>query len=182
VVTIEILKTPPARPARAQDMIASHSNLPVVTSQKSVISSHPLSAALAQTTRQISGITDLLHQYRVLVSILKDSPTRYSAVPKGSFSYKRILLQARGLKAQFFNYDDHLTTPLLELFIYTSSNRTELPIVIDTGASCLITPVISDFNDKLEKPDIPGLNQLTGQAKLLITVFITLTTPLRFAP
>jgi hypothetical protein len=31
---------------------------------------------------------DLLHQYRVLVSILKDLPTRYSAVPKGSFSYK----------------------------------------------------------------------------------------------
>jgi hypothetical protein len=60
---IEILKTPPARPARAQDMIASHSNLSVVTSQTSVIPSHPLSAlsaALAQTTRRISGITSLL--------------------------------------------------------------------------------------------------------------------------
>jgi hypothetical protein len=110
---------------------------------------------------------DLLLQYRVLVSIMKDSPTRYSAVPKGTLSYKRILLQARGLKAQFFNYDDHLTTPLLEPFIYTSSNPSELPIVIDTGASCSITPVISDFNDKLEKPDIPGLNQLTGQATVV---------------
>jgi hypothetical protein len=62
--TIEILKTPPARPARAQDMIiASHSNLSVVTSQTSVIPSHPLSAlsaALAHTTRRISGINSLL--------------------------------------------------------------------------------------------------------------------------
>jgi hypothetical protein len=62
---IEILKTPPACPARAQDMIASHSNLSVVTSPTSVTPSHPLSlsalsAALAHTTRRISGITSLL--------------------------------------------------------------------------------------------------------------------------
>jgi hypothetical protein len=60
---IEILKTPPARPASAQDMIASHSNLSVVTSPTSVTPSHPLSAlsaASAQTTRRISGITSLL--------------------------------------------------------------------------------------------------------------------------
>ena len=162
MVTIEILKTPPARPARAQDMIASHSNLPVVTSQKSVISSHPLSAALAQTTRQISGITDLLHQYRVLVSILKDSPTRYSAVPKGSFSYKRILLQARGLKAQFFNYDDHLTTPLLELFIYTSSNRTELPIEI-------LSPNKTQFNARTAHTSPSTLKHQRSITKITFT-------------
>jgi hypothetical protein len=64
---IEILKTPPARPARTQDMIASHSNLSVVISLTSVTPSHPLSlsalsAALAHTTRRISGITSLLAQ------------------------------------------------------------------------------------------------------------------------
>jgi hypothetical protein len=42
--SIEILETPLARPARAQDMIiASHSNLSVVTSSTSVTPSHPLS-------------------------------------------------------------------------------------------------------------------------------------------
>jgi hypothetical protein len=63
-VGIEILKTPPACPARAQEMIiASHSNLSVVTSPTSGTPSHPLSAlsaALAHTTRRISGITSLL--------------------------------------------------------------------------------------------------------------------------
>ena len=122
---------------------------------------------------QIDSI-DVLRQYRAISSILRDSPFRYTQLQKGSLEYTRILLQASSLKAQLFNYDGNPSSPA-EAVIYQSSNVTELPIVIDTGASCSITPIIDDFDDTIQKPDITGLNQLSGKTSVIGQGLVTWT-------
>jgi len=48
--------------------------------------------------------------------------------------------------------------------IYLSANTDELPIIIDTGASCSLTPLPSDFDGRLTKTDITRLAQVSGKA------------------
>jgi hypothetical protein len=45
--------------------------------------------------------------------------------------------------------------------IYVSTNKDDLPIVIDTGASCTITPSLSDFTSKPTESDTATLGSLT---------------------
>ena len=110
---------------------------------------------------------DVLQHYYMINSTLQSMPSSYSRLPSDCTQFHHILLQARGLKARFFHYDDQLTIPLKDPMVYTSSNAEELPIVIDTGASCSITPTIKDFDGKLQKSSISGLNQVTGTASIV---------------
>ena len=52
--------------------------------------------------------------------------------------------------------------PLSNPAIFVSSRLRELPIIIDTGTSCSITPVQSDFIEELSTPDITTLGSLTS--------------------
>ena len=72
-----------------------------------------------------------------------ESLSPYSELPTNSPLYKRILLQASSLKAVLQPYQQ--TAPLSNPLIYVSSKHSELPIVIDTGASCSVTPILTDF-------------------------------------
>jgi hypothetical protein len=45
--------------------------------------------------------------------------------------------------------------------IYVSTNKDDLPIVIDTGAYCTITPSLSDFTSKPTQPGTATLRSLT---------------------
>jgi hypothetical protein len=72
--------------------------------------------------------------------------SRYRRLDPLSSQHSTILLHTRYLKSQVFHYDstfnndDDSTTSN-----YVSTRDTELPIVIDTGASNSITPIPSDF-------------------------------------
>jgi hypothetical protein len=52
--------------------------------------------------------------------------------------------------------------PLHNPVVYHSNKPDELPIVIDTGASCSITPVHSDFISSIQPSDVPVLNNISG--------------------
>jgi hypothetical protein len=54
-----------------------------------------------------------------------------------------------------------VSLPLTSPAIYVSANKEDLPIFIDTGASCTITPTLSDFTSRLTKPDSAALGSLT---------------------
>ena len=89
--------------------------------------------------------------------------TRYKRLDPTTNQYKSILIQAHNLKSQVFHYDTTLdncsdsTTA-----IYVSSRHTDLPIVIDTGASNSISPIGSDFMGDIRKPDLETLKQVNG--------------------
>jgi hypothetical protein len=52
--------------------------------------------------------------------------------------------------------------PLQDPAVYHSNKPEELPIVIDTGASCSITPIHSDFISTIDPSDVPSLNNISG--------------------
>jgi hypothetical protein len=90
--------------------------------------------------------------------------SHYHCLDPSSTLYATIFIQSRHLKSQVFHYNttfgnsNETTTE-----IYVSSCDDELPIVIDTGASSLITPIASDFVDGiLNKADLQSLKQVNG--------------------
>ena len=87
-------------------------------------------------------------------------PDRYTSLHPSSATYKRILFEARSLVPAIADYNEFI--PLSNPAIFTSSRLGELPIVIDTGASCSITPLRSDFIGDLSTPDITSLGSLTS--------------------
>ena len=88
-------------------------------------------------------------------------PSHYQVLSITDKRYKRILLEARGLRTSLQNYKQHL--PLHSPTIYISTTTRELPIVIDTGASCSITPNLNDFTSAPGKPDTTSMEGLNGQ-------------------
>ena len=87
-------------------------------------------------------------------------PDHYTSLIPSSASYKRILLEARALVRSITDYNEFI--PLSNPSIFASSRIGELPIVIDTGASCSITPLRSDFIEELSTPDISSVGSLTS--------------------
>jgi hypothetical protein len=81
------------------------------------------------------------------------------SIDPSSSQFQRILLEAKGLQTSIRQYGEVL--PLSSPAIYVSTNKDDLPIVIDTGASCTITPSLSDFTSKPTKPDTATLGSLT---------------------
>ena len=78
---------------------------------------------------------NVLNHYRTILNI--PSYTNKRRLLPGSPIYNQILLNARGLQARLRSYGEVI--PLHEPIIYHSTTDNELPIVIDTGASCSIT-------------------------------------------
>ena len=100
-------------------------------------------------------------------------PTSYRRLYKSDPEYQHILLQARGLQARIFHYDQKLVIPLKNPMVYLSSLTSELPIIIDTGALCSLTPTPSNFDGPLSKSDIKGLSQVNGEAAVFGTGTVT---------
>jgi hypothetical protein len=116
------------------------------------------------TSQEISSFLrsfDVLHHYRSiqLLSPSSSSSSEYTSISSASSQFRRILLEARGLQSSIQRYGESI--PLSSPSIYVSSNKDDLPIVIDTGASCTITPVLSDFIHAPTSPDTDSLGSLT---------------------
>ena len=86
-------------------------------------------------------------------------PDHYTSLLPTSVHYKRILLEVRYFVLTIADYNEFI--PLPHPLIFVSLRPGELLIAIDTGASCLITPLRSDFIKALATPDIPSLGSLT---------------------
>eukprot|EP00536_Pseudo-nitzschia_multiseries_P017995 jgi/Psemu1/53575/gm1.53575_g len=73
------------------------------------------------------------------------------------------------LSANRLHYNYQCTIPLRDpLLVYLSSNVTELPIVINSGASCTIISTISDFTDQITKSKCTtSLTQSRGKAAVI---------------
>jgi hypothetical protein len=99
----------------------------------------------------------VLYHYRNINSLLPSS--NYKSIDPSSSQFQRTLLEAKGLQTSIRQYGEIL--PLSSPAIYVSSNKDDLPIVIDTGASCTITPSLSDFTANPTKQDTATLGSLT---------------------
>ena len=100
---------------------------------------------------------NVIDHFRTIKSLLPSS--QYKSIDPSSTQFQRILLEAKGLQTTIRQYGEIL--PLSSPAIYVSTNNDELPIVIDTGASCTITPTLSDFTSMPTKPDTTTLGSLT---------------------
>jgi hypothetical protein len=109
---------------------------------------------------------NVIDHYRNITSLLPSShhshpssSSQYTSIDPSCSQFQRILLEARGLQTSIRQYGEIL--PLSSPAIYVSPNKDHLPIVIDTGASCTITPTLSDFISKPTKSDTATLGSLT---------------------
>jgi len=103
----------------------------------------------------LSSFDILKHYYWMIQNI--PSYSNICRLLPGDPIYNQILLNDRGLQAKLRTYGEVI--PLQEPIIYHSSTDNELPIVIDTGASCSITPSALDFD---AGPVFPDFHHLTG--------------------
>ena len=112
---------------------------------------------------------DVLQQSRLLSSLLPSVSisSSYTLLSNSDSRYKVILLEARQLQLNLSNYEERVTMPLNQPAIYHSSKHDELPIVIDTGASCSLTPIHSDFIGAIEPSNIPTLNNISGKTPVV---------------
>ena len=101
------------------------------------------------------------HMLSTLLPSVTISPS-YKLLSIADPRYHMVLLEARRLQLSLSNYDDRVTMPLHSPAVYHSNKPAELPIVIDTGASCSISPVHSDFISNILPADVPSLNNISG--------------------
>ena len=104
---------------------------------------------------------DVLLHYDTLTSITtRQLPGHYSALAKTDPRYRMIYLEARGLQTTLSTYKQEI--PLHDPVIYISTKKREHPIVIDTGASCSVTPNIHDFVNTPISPNGISMEGLHG--------------------
>ena len=104
---------------------------------------------------------------RQLVSILQRTfPSTYNLLQPTDPMYHWILLEAKGLQTILHSYNHK--APLRSPTIYHSRVPQELPIVIDTGASCSVTPKIDNFIRKPTRPDTDKMEGLNGQCTKVV--------------
>jgi hypothetical protein len=106
----------------------------------------------------------ILNQSRIWSALLPSVsiPPSYKILPSSDLRYKLILLEAHRLRLNLSNYDERVLMPLQNPAVYHSNKPEELPIVIDTGASCSITPVHSDFISTIQPSNVHVLNNISG--------------------
>ena len=75
--------------------------------------------------------------------------------------HTQAFLEAKSLQAVMQSYDKSI--PLLSPLIYVSKRPNELPIVVDAGASCSVTPNLKDFILPPAPPDTASMQGLNGQ-------------------
>jgi len=107
---------------------------------------------------------DVLEHYHSIQAVLDFTPSTYYRINQSDPRYKPLLLQAKSLQARIFHYDQRVSIPLKDPLVFLSQNHCDLPIIIDTGASCSLTPNATDFTGPLSKADISGLSQVSGRA------------------
>ena len=113
----------------------------------------------SSTSAFINSFDVLKHAQHFADPFIASLPKHYS--PEASSTLRRrILFEASHLCSNLDNYGSF--KPFCEPFVYTSSIPSELPIVIDTGASNSITPTLTDFTGPLQKPNISSLGSLTS--------------------
>ena len=127
------------------------------TSMKASIPYQPSSATIAIF---LSSFDVLTHHRSIQHHSSVTIPSHYQSLDPSDLRYRRILLEARGLQTSLSHYGENL--PLQLPTIYISSISKELPIVIDTGASCSITPNLQDFIKDPKPPDTKTMGGLTG--------------------
>ena len=107
------------------------------------------------------GSFNVIHHMHTCMNLTTPTiPEHYASLLPTFATYKRILLKARSLVPTIVDYNEFI--PLTSPSIFASSRSGELPIVIDTGASCSITPLRANFIEALSTPDIPSLGSLTS--------------------
>jgi hypothetical protein len=122
-----------------------------------------------------ASVDSFLHSFNVIEhfnNIKSRLPSsRYRSIDSSTLQFQRIFLEAKGLQTSIRQYGEIL--PLSSPSIYVSTNKDDLPIVIDTGASCTITPTLSDFTSKPTQPDTATLGSLsTRSLELHHTMFL----------
>jgi len=134
---------------------------------KPLPSTSPFSAVpLTIVDRFLSQVDVLLH-YDLLTSVTaRTFPTHYTALTPADPRYQRIYLEARGLQTTLSHYKQQV--PLHNPQIYMSSKKREHPIVIDTGASCSVTPNIHDFITTPTSPDEISMEGLNGEKTAVV--------------
>ena len=95
-------------------------------------------------------------------------PSRYKSICHGHPQFQRILLEAKLLQSTLRHYNQVI--PLHTPTIYVSTVPEELPIVIDTGASCSVTPNPLDFTEVPTTADIDKMEGLSGQTAEVVGV------------
>ena len=80
--------------------------------------------------------------------------------------YHLLVLEARGLCADI-DPNNLYNNPLSRPAVFISSIQSELPIIIDTGASVSITPIPTDFVSQLTAPDLQELKQVNGSTQVV---------------
>jgi hypothetical protein len=133
---------------------------PPLSSEASIFSFSPSSEIVDEFLTSF----DILAQSRIISSLLPSVTvsTSYRQLSSSELQYKVILLEAHRLRLNLSNYDDRVHMPLQNPAIYHSNKPDELPIVIDTGASCSITPMHSDFIGTIDPSDVSTLNNISG--------------------
>ena len=110
---------------------------------------------------------DVLSHHHFMTSLLTlNIPTRYKSISPSDNRYKRILLEAKGLRTSLRAYRE--TLPLQTPTVYISSLSSELPIVIDTGASCSVTPNLKDFITTPTVPETQSMEGLNGDKTTVV--------------
>ena len=106
---------------------------------------------------------DVLRQYQLL-TMNSSFFTRghYTPLHQSDPTYHRILLEAQRLQTQLYSYEQPRLPSHPSVYISTKSH--ELPIVIDTGASCSVTPNIHDFVNNPLKADTTKMEGLNGES------------------
>ena len=112
------------------------------SSCNSPLTEYPLFYSTTSIENFVDSFDVLKHYHSLQQMRTATIPPHYKSLPTVSRLYQRILLEARDLQSSLNQYTDKTSLPPT---IFTSCRTGELPIVIDTGASMSITPVLSDF-------------------------------------
>ena len=110
---------------------------------------------------------DVLDHFCSLVKCCLSGPTLglYSRLDPSSETHKRLLLEACTLQTNLFGYKTHSPTSAVQ--IYLSTSKCEPPIIIDIGASDSLTPLSTDFKNKLiQSVDLKSLQQVNGSTQV----------------
>jgi hypothetical protein len=115
---------------------------------------------------------DVLAQSRLLSTLLPSVSitSSYKLLQRSDPRFTVILLEARQLQLNLSNYDERVAMPMHQPAIYHSNKTDELPIVIDTGASCSLTPIHSDFTGTIDPSNVPTLNRIPVMAPILAPI------------
>jgi len=108
--------------------------------------------------------TDVLKHYQTMLALVQSDPT--TEVPRmGCFSRQRFLIAAHFSKRPEALQD--ASSKVRSYFAKrNTSNKKEVPIVVDTGASWSVSPNIEDFVSIISAPDVTSLRSLDGSIKV----------------